>query len=264
MTAPDVPLSMEVSFEFAATPEQLWDAVATANGIRSWFLRTDLEEREGGTIVIHMGQDVSSTGKVTGWDPPRRFAYEEPDWAAVTGQEGATVSPLLTEFLVEARSGGTCVVRVVSSAFGTGAEWEREFFDNMEKGWAPFFDNLRLYLADFQGQRVTSLSAQVTVPGDGAKVRAAMRQALGAEEVGEPVTARGIAGRIQRVDDDGLIVRLTDPVPGYMMFAAMDQGNGSTWTQIEGYLYSEDAPAYVERAQPAWKEWLQNLATPAV
>ena len=30
-----------------------------------------------------------------------------------------------------------------------GAEWEREFFDHMMSSWAPFFDNLRLYLTHF-------------------------------------------------------------------------------------------------------------------
>ena len=80
---------------------------------------------------------------MTGWDPPRRFVYEEPEWAELAGHPDASVSPLATEFLVEARSGGTCVVRVTSSAFGTGADWENEFIDEMATYFRPFFDLLR-------------------------------------------------------------------------------------------------------------------------
>src|SRR3712207_8552908 len=46
----------------------------------------------------------------------------------------------------------SCVVRVTSSGFGTGAAWESEFWDDMGTQWKPFFDNLRLYLAHFPGQ----------------------------------------------------------------------------------------------------------------
>ena len=84
---PDIPLRLEMTFELPGTPEQLWDAIATAQGVSAWFMPTDLEEREGGAIVTHMGEE-SSPGIVTGWDPPLRFAYEEPDWAALAGHAG--------------------------------------------------------------------------------------------------------------------------------------------------------------------------------
>ena len=90
--------------ELPGTPEQVWDAIATANGISSWFLPTDLEERLGGAVSFHMGE-TSSDGTITGWDPPRRIEYEEPDWASLVGREDADVTPLVTEFLVEATSG---------------------------------------------------------------------------------------------------------------------------------------------------------------
>ncbi len=36
------------------TPAQVWDAIATANGISSWMMPTELEEREGGAVAFHM------------------------------------------------------------------------------------------------------------------------------------------------------------------------------------------------------------------
>ncbi|MGH8906332.1 MAG: SRPBCC family protein [Egibacteraceae bacterium] len=260
MTTPkNVPLRLEFSVELPGTPEQVWDAIATANGITSWFLPTDVDEREGGAIVVHMGE-TDSPGTITGWDPPRRLEYSEPEWAALTGHDVDSVTPLVTEFLVEAQSGGTCVVRVTSSAFGTGADWEREFFAGMEKHWLPFFDHLHLYLTHFPGQRVTSLSVSAEVPGTVGTVWSAMRQALDAEEAGQPVKVRDLTGQVERIGQEQLLVRLTDPVPGFLAFFAHDKGDGSATATLEGYLFSADAPAYVERERPAWHAWLQNLA----
>lgn len=266
MSTPDVPLRMELTFELPGPPEQVWDAIATANGISAWFIPTDMEEREGGAICFHMGDD-DSPGTVTDFDAPRRLVYEEPDWAALSGHDPSSVSPLVTEFLVEAESGGTCVLRVVSSAFGTGADWEQEFFDEMEKGWAPFFENLRLYLTHFPGQQVTSLSVYADVPGAPDTVWSALRQALGATDVGQSVDARGLSARVERIGAppgmNELLLRVTDPIPGLLGFAVMDKGDGVTSVMVQGYLFSEDAPAFVEREQPAWEAWLQSLPVSA-
>ena len=260
MTQPDVPHRMELAFELPGTPEQVWQAIATADGISSWFLPTDLEERQGGAIVTHMGDEGSSPGTVTGWDPPRRLTYEEPDWDALVGHEGAPVTPLATEFLVEGQSGGSCVVRVVTSAFGTGAEWEQEFFEEMERSWAPYFDHLRLYLAHFPGQRATLLSVNADVPGRRDSANAAMRQALGVTEAGQTVGALGITGRVERVGDVEVLVHLDAPVPGYMAFYAYDKAQGVASARVSGYFFSGDAPGFVERAEPEWRAWLESLA----
>ena len=146
MTTPDVPLRMELTFELPGTPEQVWDAIATAKGISAWMLRTDLDPRVGGDVTFHMGPDSASHGKVTAYDAPTRLVYEE-DVATLLGKEQGEISPLATEFVVEATSGGTCIVRVVSSAFGHGADWEREFFAQMVEGWAELLDQLAAHLA---------------------------------------------------------------------------------------------------------------------
>jgi uncharacterized protein YndB with AHSA1/START domain len=256
---PNVPLRVELLFELPGTPEQVWQAIATANGINSWFLPTDLDEREGGKIVTHMGE-TDSPGTVTGYEPHRRFAYEEPDWAALAGQEGANVTPLATEFLIEAQSGGTCVLRVVSSAFGTGADWEQEFLDEMERGWRPFFDRLRLYLTHFAGQPVTPLEASRSIKGAQAgPVVAAMRRSLGVDEVGQTVEARGVSGTVEQVTEDGLLLRVSDPVPGLLAFTAWDTGEDESSAVVHGHLFSDAAPAFVERERPGWEEWLHGL-----
>jgi uncharacterized protein YndB with AHSA1/START domain len=259
---PNVPLRLEMTFELPGTPEQLWQAVATAEGINAWFIPTDVDEREGGAIVTYMGED-SSPGTVTGWDPPLRFAIEEPGWAALAGHEGEPVTPMATEFLIEARSGGTCVLRVVSSAFGTGADWEAEFFEEMEKGWRPFFDRLRLYLTHFPGQRATRLDVSHTLKGRAGPVFAAMRQSLGLAEVGQSVGARGLTGTVETIGAGDALLRVTDPVPGYLAFGAWDSSEDEASAVVQAQLFSDDAPAVVERERPGWQEWLETLAIPA-
>src|SRR5262245_13737005 len=128
MSTPDVPHRLEFSVEVPGTPEQVWAAIATAKGMSAWFVPTDMEERDGGALYLHMGEEGGSPGTVAAWEPPRRLVYEEPEWATLAGQDESATTPLVSEFLVEAQAGGTCIVRVISSAFGTGAEWEDEFF----------------------------------------------------------------------------------------------------------------------------------------
>ncbi len=136
---------MERTYELRATPDDVWRAIATADGISSWMTPTDLDPRVGGEVAFSFGE-FTSHGVVTDYSPARRFAYAEP-WPAAEGMPTADLdlsglSPIATEFLIEAESGGSCVLRVVSSAYGTGADWEREFFAEMIEGWIELLDRL--------------------------------------------------------------------------------------------------------------------------
>lgn len=262
MTTPDVPHRLEFSVQVPGTPEQVWDAIATSEGLAAWFLPTDVEGREGGAIVTHMGE-TDSPGTVTGWEPPRRFAYVEPEWASLAGREDAPVTPLATEFLVEAQDGGTCLVRVVSSAFGTGADWEREFFADVERHWKPFFENLRLYLTHFPGQRATLLDASASVPGSAAELWPGIPKALGATDRGQQVEVRDLSGEVERLGQQELLVRVTAPIPGLLGLYAYDAGEGSAMVNVHGYLFSPAAPEYVGRETDRWREWLHGLVIPA-
>jgi uncharacterized protein YndB with AHSA1/START domain len=166
MTHPDQPdrveHRMERTFEVAATPEQVWDAIATADGISAWMVPTRLDPQIGGEVSFDLG-GFRSTGVVTDYTPNHRFAYEEP-WPIATGvplpaamvewfdtigvplsevyDDLSSITPVATEFLIESASGGSCVIRVVSSAYGRGADWENEFFAEMVDGWGAMLDSL--------------------------------------------------------------------------------------------------------------------------
>ncbi|MCL3861667.1 SRPBCC domain-containing protein [Actinotalea sp. K2] len=259
---PNVPYRLEFSVEVPGTPEQVWQAVATATGMSAWFLPTEMEEREGGALHFSMGPEMGSDGQVTGWDPPRRIAYQE-DWAALMGKDPDSLSPLTSEFVVEAQSGGTCVVRVTSSGFGTGADWEQEWWDDMGSSWMPFFDNLRLYLSHFPGQQATQLEASASYPGTPEALWSTLRDTLGLDDEGTTVEARGVTGTLERVGERQALVRLTAPVPGMLTVYTYGEGEGTTTAGVRAYLFSADAADYVRREEPAWQTWLQGLSVPA-
>jgi len=261
-TITNVPYRLEFSVEVPGTPEQVWEAIATAKGMSAWFTPTELEEREGGSLRFVMGPEMDSIGQVTGWDPPRRLVYEE-DWAHLMGKDPDSLSPLTCEFIVEAQSGGTCVVRVTSSGFGIGAAWESQWWETLGPGWMPHFDKLRLYLAHFAGQEATHLEASATHPGDADALWSAVQTAVGLGDEGATVDVRGATGTVEHVGERLALVRLTAPVPGVLELYTWGLGDGTATAGIRAYLFSADAPDYVRREEPAWQAWLQGLSVPA-
>jgi uncharacterized protein YndB with AHSA1/START domain len=148
MTTPNEDLPprryIELEVEVPGTPEEVWEAIATGPGITAWFVPAEVEEREGGGLSFDiMGKGMEASGVVTAWDPPRRFVYEEEDPFGP-----GSPSRLATEWLVEARSGGTCVVRLVNSLFATGEDWDDQL-DDLREGWGAYLHNLRVYMTHF-------------------------------------------------------------------------------------------------------------------
>lgn len=263
MSRPPVEHRFELELTVPGTPEQVWDAIATADGIAAWMMPTELDPRVGGAVVFHMGPgpDDVSRGEVTAFEPTRRIVYEE-DWATLVGHAGADVTPLATEFIVEAVSGGSCVVRVVTSAFGAGADWEREFFDEMDIGWGATLDNLRLYLTSFPGQRATALWASTEIPESPEAATSRLRDELGVAAPGDEVRTLGIDGRVVRTIPQHVLVQLERPVPGFLSFSSFGT-ESSAVLHVQGHLFGDGAASYVEREQPRWQDWIDALAKQA-
>ena len=259
-TTPTVPVGVSFEVEVPGTPEQVWAALATSGGLSSWFLPTDVEERAGGAVVTHMG-DIDSPAIITAWEPPYRLVYEEPEWASLVGREGAAVTPLASEFVVEAKSGGTCVVRVVTSAFGTGADWENEFMTEMLDGWMPFFENLRVYLAHFPGQNATSMELSTTVPSDSSAAWDRVRSAIGDVPVGGTVSVRGLSGPVHQAAPGAMLARVDGAASGLLGLHAWSTGQDSSMIVLRTWLFSDGAAGYVERERAGWQAWLDDLAS---
>ena len=133
---------LELDIEVPGTPEEVWTAIATGPGISSWYVPHVFEEHEGAAAIASFGDgpEMQIPGVVAAWDPPRRIMFTGPEPGA----------GLAFEWLVEARDGGTCIVRLVNSGFGSGEEWDAQY-DAMEGGWRLFLLNLKLHLTYFSG-----------------------------------------------------------------------------------------------------------------
>src|SRR5918996_1231821 len=137
------PFKLTHEFEVDASPEEVWDAIATGPGVDAWFMGVnEIEPREGGTTRM-MFRGSSEEATVTAWEPPTRFASRTPE-----GEDGSLHA---FEYLVEGRGQGSTVVRWVHSGF-LGDNWEKEY-EGLSEGDPMYFDKLRVYLTYFRGRR---------------------------------------------------------------------------------------------------------------
>src|SRR4051812_44413849 len=152
-----------------ATPDQVWEAIATGPGIDSWFMgRNEVESREGGAArMTIMGFTSEST--VTAWEPGKRFATR-----SATNPDGTFMA---FEYLIEARDQGSTVLRLVHSGI-LGDDWETEY-NALREGDPVYLRKLAVYLQHFAG-RTAARTAFVPGPqvADRARVRDAFARAL--------------------------------------------------------------------------------------
>lgn len=249
---------IDLSVEVAGTPEEVWDAIATGPGITSWYVPTTVEEHEGGATTSRFGEgpEMLIPGRVAAWEPPHRVVFD--------GGEG--VAGLAFEWLVEARDGGSCVVRLVNSGFGDGEPWDDQY-DGMAEGWLLFLLNLQLHRKHFPGMRASSMLPMAMRPGPRLDAWSRLTAALGLPDdaaagdrlaVSDPAMPP-FAGEIVEIHPFRMAVLLDDPAPGTAFVAAEgygDQVGVSVWS----YLYGDDRDAIVARDEPRWTAWLAENA----
>jgi len=251
--------SIELEVEVVGSPEDVWRAIATGPGISSWYVPHGVEEREGGAMIAAFGpgSDMQVAGRVAIWDPPHRLLFD--------GGEG--VDGMAFEWLVEARDGGTCIVRLVNTGFGSGEEWDAQY-DGMSDGWRLFLLNLRLHLEHFGGLTATAMlpSAVWTVPLD--EAWASLTNALGLSpepavgERVEVVSAAGappLAGTVVDAQLRRIVLLLDEPAPGTAFITVEGRGD-QVEVSIWSYLYGGDSAAFSERDDPRWRQWLTGHA----
>ncbi len=254
--------SVQVEVEVPGTPEEVWQAIATGPGISSWFVPTEVETDESGTpvkVVSNFGPGMESLATVTAWEPPHRFAADSQDL-------GPNAPPVATEWIVEARSGGTCVVRVVHSLFASSDEWDNQL-ESWEGGWPGFFRLLRLYLTHFSGLRCSAFQLMGVAPEPKAAAWEGLTVPLGlaGAAVGERRTSKDgappLAGQVEQVGEgeypEELLLRLDEPAPGIAHLFAMPMG-GQVYLSVRFYLYGDKAAAVVARDEPLWQMWMNE------
>jgi len=253
--------TIDLEVEVPGTPEQVWDAIATAEGISVWFVPVEIDPREGGRFTMHHGSGMKQDATLTAWEPQRRWALELDEEFAPAGD--AEPAKLALEVLVEARSGGTCVVRLVNSGFGDGSGWDSQF-EGAHTGWLTCLDALRVYLTHFAGRRATQIAAAGSVPGPRDAAWPAVREALGLEQAQEgdrvatsAADAPVLAGVVERARDGAITLLLDEPGPGIGFVGTGGPGEQAS-AVISASLFGDDAEAVAERVEPGWQAWMEE------
>jgi uncharacterized protein YndB with AHSA1/START domain len=242
---------IRLEVEVPGTPEQVWDAIATGPGITSWFVPAEID---GERLSLEFGPGAVVEHRITASERPHRFVYE--------GESKGDVSAM--EWLVEARSGGSCVVRFVQTGFEPGSSWEDDY-DGLSSGWPLFLFNLRLYLTHFPGLPSASALANAVHPEPREPAWEEFAAALGLADAaeGDRVSTAGpvVAGEVVRRQGTMITLLLDQPTQGYALFASEGSGEQaylSAWL----YLFGDGAPEAAAEAQAAWAEWIQGFRLP--
>ncbi len=251
--------SLTIEFEVTGTPEEVWQAIATGPGISSWFVPTEIEERNGKPVAVKVnfgGMEMRS--EVTAWDPPRMFSRTAAGWLPGS-------PPIADEWTVEARGGGTCVVRIVQSLFASTDDWDMQL-ESAKQGFASFLKLLQLYLAHFRGQPAAMKEFRAPAPGTDEASWEALTAALGLRSmsVGQrfavPAGVPPLSGVVEYVTHDPFdaLLRIDKPAPGVAALGIAGFPGCPSMVAMNLYLYGDQAAESVARVTPLWQAWFQQ------
>jgi uncharacterized protein YndB with AHSA1/START domain len=250
---------VEMELIVPGTPEQIWQAMATGDGNTAWFTKTTIEEHIGGKVRFEFAPGMGSSGEVTLWQPPNRFAYVEREW-------NGNAPPIATEITISARSGGKCLVRMVHSLFSSTDDWDDQM-EGFEGGWPGFFEVLKLYVAHFAGLKGAAFMAMSNVGDEPLSVWTRLMSELGltganvAESRTSSATPQSLSGIVERVQQDAkqrwIVVRLLQPNPGIAIIGLYEMGDGVN-VSASLYFYGDDAAATAQASEQLWRNWLST------
>jgi uncharacterized protein YndB with AHSA1/START domain len=236
--------------ELDATPEQVWEAIATGPGIDAWFMgRNQVEPREGGTMRMTFGE-MTSEKTVTAWEPPHRFASR-----SATDEDGSFMA---FEYLVEGRAGGGTVLRLVQSGMFGGDDWEAEH-DALAQGWDLYLRDLASYLTHFPGRTATPVSAWGPPQPDDEHVWKGLERGLGLTGT----VAEGDRARFT-LPGSAPVEGVVDAVSRQPIFLGVRTGDAlyrfvgmGGMVGVGHHLFADGADQ--AEAERAWSSWLAQL-----
>lgn len=219
-----------------ATPEQVWEAIATRQGLEAWFMTMEIEPADAGAAIS---------------EPPHHLLVRTPEAPDGTSQA--------FEYLIEARDGGTTVLRFVHSGF-LGDDWSAEFEGMTGQGWDMYLHTLAQYFTYFPGAKAAYLEAegpQASAAADAWPVVLAGLGLDGQVPVGEAVhlTPEGMApidGVVDYVGPEFLGVRTEHALVRFHGRAALGMAVAVAQHEYSGAVDAKELAA-------AWESWLHRL-----
>jgi hypothetical protein len=220
-----------------ATPEDVWEAVATTAGNAAWLFPNEVDPEAGAT---------------TAWDPPHHFAvrHEQGDWFNAL------------EFVIEGRGGGTTALRYMHSGVFVD-DWDNQY-DAVQQHTDFYLHTLGEYLAHFGGRTATYVG-DVPQGIQGPEASAGpdgfdrLKQALGlGERAGEgdsvrltPAGVEAIEGVIDYRRPNFMGIRTADAL---YCFFGRNAFSSPVAMSIHAFADGVDAEATKQR----WKRWLHT------
>jgi hypothetical protein len=218
--------------ELPATPEAVWEAVATGPGTASWLFP---EETNPDDIVES--------------DQPHKFAVR-------TEGEGGSFNAL--EFVIEAREGGTAVLRYVHSGIFDDEGWDTQY-DAVSTHTDFYLHTLGQYLEHFALKTATYVGGGPDgINGPDASTAPdaleTLKRTLGASAEGDRVSMPNGAGDgvVDYSSDKFLGVRTGDAL--YRYFGRNAWG-GPVGMSVHHFGDGVDPDA----AGDAWRDWLAGV-----
>ena len=231
--------------ELPGTPDQVFDAVATGNGIAGWMFPT------GEGAPSEVGEQFAGH-TVTALERPSHFAVR------AEGEDGWFNS---LDYRIERRGEGA-ILRYVHSGVMTG-DWDTQY-DGANRHTDFYLHSLGEYLAHFAGRQVTYIGADGPADALGDDAFAAVRAALGIgddAEVGDQVDAEitgvgQLRGRLDYLNDMFIGVRGEDALHRFY-------GRGRMGMPVFAghHLFAPGTDA--EAVTAAWAAWLAEVIAAA-
>jgi hypothetical protein len=236
-----MPREFEIAREILleATPEQVWETIATEAGLAAWFQPSPVDP---------------SSDMVAAWEPGRRLAIRTPK-----AQDGSVHA---FEYLIEGRAGGSAVLRFVHSGV-TGDDWNDEYQSITSGGWDMYLYTLAQYHRHFAGRPAVYIEAEGPPSSaapeaweDLVKALTSRPAQLGAAVHMELVQIGPVEGVIDYVNPNYVGLRTADALIRFHGRSAL----GMT-VAVSHHAYNGDIDA--ERTRSSWESWLAGALTAA-
>jgi uncharacterized protein YndB with AHSA1/START domain len=149
--------SHETVVEINAPPDVVWKAIAEADGITRWFAPfARVEPGVGGTIWLSWGEGMDGSSRIEIWEPGKHLRVGQ-TYKTPLDPETPPPTPIAVEYFLEGK-GGSTVLRLVHSGFGTHESWDDEY-ECTKRGWAVFLRTLKQALEVHAGKSAHNILA---------------------------------------------------------------------------------------------------------
>lgn len=251
----------ERTVEIDAPVEAVWNALTDADELVRWFpTAAEVEPGVGGAVRLRWRDLYDFRSVVEEWTPGEHLRYAFP-------ADGP--GPVVTDYWLEGR-GGRTVLRVVTSGFGEGDDWD-EFLEGVRYGWKFELCSLRHYLERHAGEDRVVAWARANHRLGRADAWARLTKAGGIFGEGglghvvegsryNAITAAGdaLAGTVETCAPPRLFVATVDGMNDALL--RMELWGAPPAAEVTIWLSAYGVPAAeVEALEAAWQASLENV-----